>query len=217
MELLWIIAPFFVFASIGIMALKKYKNRSNTEEVKEASFLQRQSFYPYLSLLLFTKSSFRKPETNIYYWIFLIAFLCGMTSLYFYSGYTVVSLDEMRIQEGKVTHIQVIRRSPSIASLLTKKGNVKYFSLYTTENKRQRLINRDVKFWYIKSKGIRGAKNKVYQVYQNDKPFHVKGDRYWVYDQKSRLELKKKFLLVGVILLLGSFGSLLILWILNRK
>ena len=211
MELLLVIAPFWIFLVIVLKGWQKYKNKSIKE--KES----KPSKYPYLELLFYTKSSYRKPETNIYNRIFQFAFLIGLIFIYLSMSRTVIPLDKMYQEEGKIVKVEVGRKGPSTYHLLTEDGTIKFFSLTAGKKTQLRLINTNVKFWYVKSNNSMSTPNEVFQVYQNNKPFYIKDDKYWVYDKQSHLKQKNIFMTIGAILLCIGLLSLLILWILNRK
>jgi len=204
MEWFWIAAPFFVFISIGLMAFRKYKNKGKAEEFKEPSLLQRQSFYPYLSLFFFHKTEYRKSSTNIFYWIAGFFNTVFLMALFLYFQRPAVPLQELEVVEGQVISVVVYKKSPEKIEILKKDKNIVEIYANISKETKKAILDKDVKIWYFSRLFEEAA---IYQLYINNEPYKASNNNLWKYDYKEQKE-KQKLILNFVV---GSF----FVWILN--
>lgn len=213
MDIFWTILPFITLYLIGWRIWHSYKAKKNKEEPVEK---KHSKLYNYLHLIFIERVNLRPSIVTVV--AYVVLFFSGLLSFGSIPAnllneiFPPLPLEQMQTSEGVVKSIVFRKKTDDLLVLETASGKQENYAFRTSEEQKERLLNRKVKLFYTKGfSDLFTINNRIYQI---EKDGSVLGHEY---SYEKALANNKSFWNFTKNSFIVFFISALIIWFPNRK
>lgn len=213
MDIFWTILPFITLYLIGWRIWHSYKAKKNKEEPVEK---KHSKLYNYLHLIFIERVNLRPSIVTVI--AYVVLFFSGLLSFGSIPAnllnkiFPPLPLEQMQTSEGLVKSIAFRKKTDDLLVLETASGKQENYAFRTSEEQKERLLNKKVKLFYTKGfSDLFTINNRIYQI---EKDGSVLGHAY---SYEKALANNKSFWNFTKNSFIVFFISAFIIWFPNRK